>query len=565
MYTNFFEASNPTLLNGENGLMNLETRPRGRARDRERERSKDCLFPVYNITTEGPFFDLEEVMVAILHDSGCRDVEERKKDRRRRRSVSPPTSDEEREREREDEDSRHLMSRNAFLTGHSHTPDDLRRTQRELELPRTVVLGTGFYGIPFSFETTRFPINLTSEAPTGFPDVVLRGRITVDGPRSYSGIRFSNVRYISRASHKFYNCVFEERFSLQHSNGKLLIDSCVFNLEESNRTLISLLGGEGEFIRCTFRVTRRLNDCVALFHLASTSNCATIIRGCVFEIDLEEGTLDNLRRFFPIEIASSQPIIYDNNIAFIDPRGNNEVVFFGSCNNRQRIRLTVSGSKFVNRSANSLLVALLGSLWGSAVADTNVNNVASLSSIYVTRCSLESVRPLFFGQDACCHRESCSGGRLCSHCNQDLTDWTQSLLITYTDILVNTPSNNIVTAAVDITVPPQTRWTLSIINSTIVLNNLNIPISITTNDDVTINLSGTVFLGQGTVPVQIPGQTPGQILQPWIRVEGASGLVTVITTGGTSTTNFGPPEIENPGGIVFRTGGVTLPNFNNGF
>lgn len=530
MYTNFFEQQVSALSLDEGEGINLMTHTRTRARD--------CLFPVYYVTTKGPFFDLEEVMVAILHDSGCHDIGERKKDKRRRRSVSPLTSDDE---EYESDNIRRNRSNNAFMSHPSHMTEDIRRTQRELELPRTIVLGTGFYGIPFSFETTYFPINITSEAPTGFADVVLRGRMVMEGPRSYNGIRFSNVRYTSRAYQKFYNCNFDSRFSIQHSDGKLIMDSCYFTLDESERTLITLLGGELECINCHFKITRRLNDCVSLFHLASTSNCASIIRGCHFEIDLEEETLDNIRRFFPIEIASSQPIIYDNNIAFIDPRGNNEVVFFGSCSNRQRIKLTVSSSKFVNRSSNSLLVALLGSLWGS----TPTNNISSSSSIYVTRCSLEGVRPLFFGQDACCHRETCTDMLSCSHCNQDLTDWTQSLLITYTDILVTTPSTNIVTAAVDVTVPPQTTWTLSIINSTIILNNVNIPISLTTSDNITIDLSGTIIIGENQ--------------QPWINVTGETGVVTVVTNAGTSVNNLGPPELDNPSGIVFRTIGSAIP------
>lgn len=477
------------------------------------------IYPVYIVSLDGPYYNLEDAFATILNHHGVDDIGTWDNKRKRSRSTSPPPR----------VDDNLSINARMKLTQESVKRLSCKPVKKDKQLPYTIVLSTGVYSVPHSF-CTSVPVNITSNAPNGFSDVVITGELVAGGSRSWSGVRFENCTYIARNGvQRFTNCTFVENTTISASSD-IEFDSCTFTYSNIENTPIVLLEGFAKFESCTFNkqiAEPNTKDGISFISFASSCCTSSTINNCTFNVQVASGSPSERRRYVPIEIVNTNPLNVTNSSFYLNPQ-NSEVVVFGACTNKGNINLTVYGSKFINTTNNSSLVSLLGNLWSSTGG-----------KIYFSHCSIISLRLVFFGIDRCSHLTMHRLGD-CSHCFSDVTSWNQSLVFTHCDVKVDTPNQNIVVSAFDLSNVTTTSWSLSFLNSVLDLNNANIPFSISSPTNFTLNLQGSTLIGEE------------EITQPWLIIEDVSGEITINLGNSTTFANFDP--------LVSRVDSVVVVN-----
>lgn len=487
---------------------------------KEQEESKGNVFPTYELTNG----DIDSLFPILMQHCHVYELKEKKKLYRMEKETSPQVSDDE-------ENTKDLLS---HLAKRYEKP--LRLTNSDRELPMTIILNTGNYKLPSGFSCA-LNVNFTSRSPTGFPDVVLRGSGNAAGPRSWSGVIFEGVNYSSsEGAQKFYNCTFKNNSFLKLSSYGEFVN-CTFLCEGSQNTPLQV--GKNVLIQdCKFI---GLGDNL-LSYINFKTNCgeSSILRNVTFTYEIDSQSVSARRRFSPIIISGSNPVIVDS-LSFDFSSDNAEVILFSSCANTSPVSLTATNVRAVNRLNNALYCAVLSNLWSNG------------ASISFSNCTFEGMRMVLYGALRCSHLSRCGSSDACIHLRKVDSDWRQSLVISNTIIRTETQSD-ILAAAFDLADLGQTIWSLSFINSFLFVNRKNIPFNITNAREVSLNILGSSFLGTNSDPSD---------QQPWLNLENVTTM-NIITSPSTTFVNLAPAARSGSTGTVtvINGGGIPLNQTN---
>lgn len=560
-------------------------------------RINDCIFPYYVVGEgHGQYKSLEEAVAAIVAYSG-KPHQQRKKRNNKKHDDSPSSSDDEDYKHRRDRS--HQLIENLSLQAKR---ENRHHNQHDNDFPRTIVLPPGLYEFPPTW-STEIAINVVSISQNATPDVILEGKVTSGGNKSFAGIKFRNVKYTVEAESEgaketFHNCVFGENSQFKANNSKITFFKCLANDRFSGPFFTQKGKKNVTFQDCDMTFARTQDETTSLFELNGSGSETNLFKNCKICFNTDECPSANSKRFFPISTNAQKPLeILDSQ--FILETNESEVVIVGSCEDKNGANISIINSIFSNNNEMVTNVSLLGFLWGTTNTTNNM-----IGSIYISRCTLRNVRLLYFGQSLCCHNQRCTGQLLgsCSHCNSDITGWENSITVTSSDLFMFTANSTVVSSLIDIqmaalmssNVIPMTNWYLSLLNCNIFVNNMNVPITIQNINNLTLNLSGTTFTNLtlasqvnnmpaptannnnniGTIinniVNSITGNNPNNavvtgsntnnlvVAPPWIQISNVSGTSSIIISGSNAAIGFARALVNNSNARIIGANPVRM-------
>ncbi len=450
------------------------------------------------------------------------------------------------------------MDNNYENQDHNNTNEFAPNTNNNI-LPIDILIHAGTYELPLL--NNSLSLNLSSIlGASGQPNVILRGNTISRGNKNYSGIIFANCRYTLRAEERntetFNNCRFNDKFSFYGKQGMVNFIRCKFCYDRLSDILLSSKYNMIVSIdNCEFNCNR-YKDCVSIFNFAGSSDKPNRINNTTFNIRAICGSETHSRRYYPLQLNSSQPLEITNSVFNVDAKYT-EIVIIGTPNKCDSLTLKATNVNVTNRDPSNIFVSFIGGLWSrSRIYD-------QFGSIYLSRMTFNSVRILSFDSGECCHERLCAVKEKCNHRDLDYGGRDQTITITHSDIFLYTPSGRIVTAMVNIEGVPASNWRINFLTNNVFINNINLPFNIDGINSLILNLTGTSMINVGGMDAGTNNGTNNGANNgannsnpnSWLVVNNVTGTSTIIIPPSTSINGMNNNVSTNvPGNVVVVTG-----------
>lgn len=413
------------------------------------------------------------------------------------------------------------------------------------------------------------PINILSSASWTQPDVIVTGKITTGGNKSWEGVRFQRGQYEvnsrSTTSERFVNCVFEEGWTLIFDGSvQVTFIGCRWEIEGTERRLRSnwdrdsdfdrerdrernfrsavvFLGAStGTFENCEVNV----NDGSTLDSWASIGSTADsqasgqiLFQGLRARLSPMGRTETNTRQFTLVEIETSVPILFTGGSVLINGRLA-EIDIFSSSQNCNTVTLTVTDSTFTNTNLSEIYVALIKNLW--AVQPSR----AVSPSIKVIRVTLTNVRILYY--------RAPTAGSVCA-------EWQQNILLSDVTSTFTTATIATVVSPIDVEGFTTSTWTIIINNVNISTNFANAPLRFSRLGSLNLLLGSGIFYNYTSGITGTAADTASPGAPPWLVLENIDGTVTIIASPALSIVGFSSPGTLNIPDLVTNAGVAPIP------